>query len=400
MIGKWILTTALSSVCAVALSSENFAAEKPVGLVKGRFDHIETLLNHYKIPFDIIQFADLEKKDSLKKHSAVFFPCGMGRSLESNIDVSASGYYVQNVFLKDLQKKVETEKIRENIRDFISAGGSAYFSDFSYDILQLTYNCFDFYFNFPNLGISGRYATKLNGSLRLFLNREKADFFMPHEGWVLIQSVKDAEILAEGEVETPRGELRARIISLIQRGSGEIIYSSYHSSERNDEIMRYMIFRITRKEMLEHHTRVVSKWNQTITTEILDTILPGENVRSHAVILQKGKNTIYFYAEKGLFQVDLYTKDMKLVLSKDTGSSIFSIDVNAADSGEYILSLYGSGDYSYTPFAVITAAGWRLIPYVTAARVLFAFIAVFIVSVIITAYRLSHPKEIGGRIRR
>ncbi len=400
MTGKWIFTILLSATWVLALASKNFAVEKPVGLVKGRFDHIEILLNHYKIPFEIIQFNDLEKKDALKKYSSVLFPCGFGRSLESNLDVSASGYYVLNVSLKDLQKKIETEKITENVKDFISSGGSAYFSDFSYDILQKAYNCFDFYFNFPNLGISGRYATKLNGPLRLFMNREKADFFMPHEGWVLVKSCRDASTLAEGEVGTPRGALRAEIISMIQRGSGEIIYSSYHSSQTADEVMRYMIFRITRKEMLQHHTRIINKWNQNITSEILDTILPGENVRSHTVLLQKGRNTIYFYAAKGLFQVDLYTKEMQLVFSKDTGSNIFSIDVNAAHSGEYVLSLYGSGDYPYAPFAVITASGWRLIPYVTVARIFLACIAVFIVSVIITAYRLSHPKEIGGRIRR
>ncbi len=400
MIRKWIFTTVLSSACALTLVSENSAAEKPVGLVKGRFDHIEILLNHYKIPFEIIPFTDLEKKDCLKKYTAVFFPCGLGRSPESHIDVSASGYFVHSVSMKDLQKKIEMEKIYENIRDFIGAGGSAYFSDFSYDILQQTFHCFNFYFNFPNLGLSGRYPAKLNNPLRLFLNREKTDVFMPHEGWVLIQSVEGADIIAEGEVETPRGILNARIISLLTRGSGEIIYSSYHSSEHADEIMRYMIFRITRKGMFAYHTPTINKWNQIITSELLDAILPGENARSHTVLLEKGKNTIYFYAKKGIFQVDLYTKDMKLVLSKDTGSNNFSIDVNAPHSGEYIISLYGSGDYSYTPFAVITAAGWRLIPYVTAVRVIFAFIAVFIVSVIITAYRLSHPKEIGGRIRR
>lgn len=400
MILRMILITLLLASCGSAHAEEAPVQRKCVGLVRGRFDHIETLLNHYKIPFETIQFADLEKKDTLKKHIAVFFPCGLGRSLESNINVSASGYYVQNVSLKDLQKKVESEKISENIRNFISSGGSAYFSDFSYDVLQQTYNCFDFYFNFPNLGISGTYTAQLHGPLRLFRNRDRAECYMPHEGWVLMKSVKDAQTLAEGKVETPRGEMHAHLISMLQPGSGEVIYSSYHSSAIDDEIMRYMIFRITRKTMLEYHSSAVSKWNQDITSELLDSILPGENVRTHAITLRKGKNTIYFYAERGLFQIDLYTKEMNLVLSKDTGSNIFSIDVHAAYSGEYILSLYGSGDYLYAPFAVTAAAGWRLIPYITAVRVVLALLAIFIVSVIITAYRLSHPKEIGGRIRR
>ncbi len=383
-----------------ALYSHAIAAEKTVALVKGKFDHVEILLNHYKIPYDVIPFGDLEKKDSLKKYRAVFFPCGIGRSLESNITVSASGYYVQHVSLIDLQKKVETEKISENIRDLLASGGCAYFSDFSYELLQHTYQCFVFYFNFPNLGISGSYPARVHGGLKLFLGTEMINCSMPHEGWVLIKSMKDSETLAEASVDTPKGAMHAALLSTIHRGSGEILYSSYHSSNIHDEIMRYMIFRTTMKRLLEHHMPHINKWNQNKTTEIIDAILPGENLRTHTLILHKGKNTVYFYAEKGLFQVDLYTKKMELVLSKDTGANVFAIDVDAAYSGEYIISLYGSGDYAYAPLAVISAAGWRLIPYITAARLVLALLSIFIVSVIITAYRLSHPKEIGGRIRR
>ncbi|MCX7678967.1 MAG: hypothetical protein N2316_07085 [Spirochaetes bacterium] len=371
-----------------------------IGLVKGRFDQIEQLLDYYKIPYELIPFSDLEKKYALKKFHAVFFPCGTGRSLESNISVSASGYHIQQVQLKDLQKKINMSALSENIREFIENGGSGYFSDFSIDLVQRTYNCFEFYHDFPNLGISGKYSIKLSELLHSAINKKNIDVYMPHEGWVLIKRVNNGNTLAEGIANTPKGELNAIIISLLTRGKGEIIYSSYHSASKGDEIMRALIYRISKKSYLSYHMDEIKKWNQNPTSEIIDAILPGESVRTHRLTLTKGNNTIYFFAESGFFQVDLFTNAKQLVISKDTGKNIFSIDVHAIDPGEYFLSIYGNGNYLYVPYAIVVASGRRIIPYITPGRVLLGILALFIISVIITTYQLSHPKEIAGRIRR
>ena len=134
--------------------------------------------------------------------------------------------------------------------------------------------------------------------------------------------------------------------------------------------------------------------------ETIDALLPGEWSRTYLVKLARGKNTVYFYAEKGVFQVDLFDRDMNLVMSRDAAESAFTMDVRAVRDGEYRLAVFGTGDHFYTPYAVITASGWRLIPYVTVARVVIALAALFVLAVAVTAFQMSQPKKIGGRIRR
>jgi len=395
----------LASVIAAAFVSRGVFAdvqvtEKKIAVVRGQFDRVDTLLERYRIPHISISYNDLAKKGVLDNYRAVFFPCGVDKPIESNIDVTASGYYVRRVALKNPPPRIDRQAIFDNIREFVTRGGSAYFSDFAYDLAQGAFDCFEFHHDFPNLGMQGSYRADLEDELYRFTRRDRMDISMPHSGWVLLKSVRGARVLAKGVVETPRGEAGGPLVMLLDRGDGECVYTSYHSASAADEIMRYIIFRVAMGRMLKHYTGEIAKWNQSVRSETIDTLLPGEWVRRHYVNLSRGRNTLYFYAPRGLFQVDLFDREMNLVISRDADAGAFTMDVKAGYDGEYTLAVYSLGEHLYVPYAVVTASGWRLIPYITAVRVIMALAALFVLAVIVTAIRISNPKEIGGRIRR
>lgn len=391
---------------AVFCTAGHAAAEEPprqlgeVGVVRSQFDRVEHLLDRYHIPYTLLNYADLEKRETFGAYRAIFFPCGVSKPIEANIDVLARGYYVHKVLLKQDAPRVDKKKISENISEFIQKGGSGYFSDFAYDMVQDAFSCFEFHDDFPNLGMPGVYRADLGEQLYRFARRKTVEMSMPHSGWVLLRSVRDATILAEAVVDTPRGEKKGPLVMMLSRGDGELVYTSYHSENVLDETMRYALFRISMKQLLAHHDGEIRKWNQTVRSEQIDTLLPGEWSRNYYVTLARGKNTLYFYAEKGVFQVDLFDRDMNLVISRDAGESAFTMDVRAPYEGDYTLAVYGNGISHYTPYAVVSASGWRLVPYVTAGKVLIVLAALFALAVMITAFQISHPKEIGGRIRQ
>ena len=381
------------------LAGETSPYRAKIGVVRSQFDRVENLLTRYRIPHDLLSYADLEKKETFAGYGAIFFPCGVNRPVEADIDVFARGYYVHRVLLKRDSPKVDRQKISDNIGEFIRNGGSGYFSDFSYDLVQGAFGCFDFHHDFPNLGMPGIYRADLHGQLFRFARRKTVDMPMPHSGWVLLRLVRDAQVLADGIVETPRGEMKGPLVMIMNRGDGELIYTSYHSDSTYDETMRFAVFRMSMKGLQSHHKKEIAKWNQSLRSDVFDSLLPGESSRSYYVTLARGRNTIYFYAEKGVFQVDLFDHDMNLVISRDAGESVFSIDVRAAYDGDYTLAVYGTGDSYHNPYSIVAASGWRLIPYVTAGRVIIVLAVMFALAVLVTAIQIAHPRKIGGRIR-
>ncbi len=394
------ITTAVFIASCGLSPAEQTGTPGKIAVVKSQFDRVESLLNNYRIPHDMISYQELEKKETFLDYRAIFFPCGVTKPIETTIDVQARGYYVHKVLVKKELLKIDTELINENIRSFIRSGGSGYFSDFSFDLVQGAFNCLNFHYDFPNLGMPGSFDVKVKSLLYRFLRRDTARMSMPHSGWVVVKSAQDTDLLAEGTVETPRGDTEGRLIAHFTRGNGEFLYSSYHSSSPRDEIMRFMLYRTTMKPLLSHARAEISKWNQSMKSETLDALFPGEWSRSYYVSLEKGRNSVYFYSEKGGFQVDLYDRDMNLVISRDAGSGVFRMDVRAEYAGDHTLSVFGQGDLFHNPYAVVTASGRRLIPYVTAVRVIIVLIALFAVAVIITVIQMSHSGKVGGRIRR
>ncbi len=391
-------------ISAAFVSSKAFAetgaAGKKIAVVQGKFDRVEAVLAQYRIPHTVISYNDLAKKGSLDGYRAIFFPCGADKPIESNIDVTASGYYVRKVSLKTPPSRIDRQAIFDNIHEFVAQGGSAYFSDYAYDLAQGAFDCFEFHHNFPNLGMQGTFQADLTDELYRFTRRDRMDVHMPHSGWVLLKSAKNARVLARGNVDTPKGEAGGPLVLLLERGDGECIYTSYHTHSATDEIMRYIVLRIALGGSLKHYAGEIAKWNQTVRSDTIDLLLPGEWARRHYVTLSRGKNTLYFYAPRGLFQVDLFDREMNLVISRDADAGAFAMDVKAEYDGEYILAVYTHGEHVYVPFSVVTASGWRLVPYVSALRVLAALAALFVLAVIVTAFRISNPKESGGRIRR
>jgi hypothetical protein len=116
------------AAAAVFSWSRGLAQETPpyrgkIGVVRSQFDRVENLLTRYRIPYNLLSYADLEKKETFTGYGAIFFPCGVSRPVEADIDVFARGYYVQKVLLKRDTPKVDRQKISDNIGDFIPGPG-------------------------------------------------------------------------------------------------------------------------------------------------------------------------------------------------------------------------------------------------------------------------------------
>ncbi|HQO23450.1 MAG TPA: hypothetical protein PLM72_10245 [Spirochaetota bacterium] len=62
-----------------------------VAVVEARFDSVEETLRKYKIPFTIIPERMLENAEDLYQFDLIFFPCGIGISPETSINILSRG---------------------------------------------------------------------------------------------------------------------------------------------------------------------------------------------------------------------------------------------------------------------------------------------------------------------
>ena len=118
MFNWWLAILLMIFINASYLFGEKYNA-KSIAVVRSSFDKIEEVLEEYKIPYKMIFYADLEKKDTFKRYRALFLPCGMRKSLEENITVSSGRTGINSVSLND--KIMATVCMQKNKLDFDDA---------------------------------------------------------------------------------------------------------------------------------------------------------------------------------------------------------------------------------------------------------------------------------------
>ncbi|MCU0822101.1 MAG: hypothetical protein MUC95_06470 [Spirochaetes bacterium] len=366
-----------------------------IAVVSSKFDSVETLLKIYGVPYVMLKYEDLENESIFEKHTAIFFPCGIGSYVETNVNILSRGTSVQAVYLKDNYREIDKDKICTNIKRFVQNGGSAYFSDYSYEFVPDSDDIFRFFNGFPNMGVLGNLDIELDDELKIFCRRGRLNGFAAHSGWIAVRKVHGADVLASGKFKTIKGDKSGPVVVRLNTGKGEALYTSYHGSRDSEELKRYLIYRVCYKYLLDAVIDESAKWDQQVESTIIDSVREWEVCRLYPVPLVKGNNTIYFTADKGLFQIDLSDDDDNLIISIDKREKDFSFNVDCESDGYYILSVYPAYPRSSGVYSIALSKGIRIIPYYK--KILFILLAGLIIFIIFMIRKILGIRRFSGR---
>ncbi|MFH0977268.1 MAG: hypothetical protein V1874_15925 [Spirochaetota bacterium] len=391
-------------ICIIFLFFNQLAAPgnaekiKGIAVIKAKYDNIENTLHKYGIPHKIYNYNDLENKEIYDNHRAIFFPCGVENTIETNVNILSRGSRIHSVSLKKDFYQTNEEKIYRNIKSFVEDGGNAYFSDYSYKLFNEAFKSMDFFDDFPNIGADGTYILELQNDLRFFCKAKNIYADMSHNGWVAVRSISKSVTLAESTFNTIRGLRKGPVISLMKRGFGEAVYTSYHKAGGDDEITRYIIYRLTYKFLLDQLIEKTIFWDQDINCSIIDSIREWEYHRSYFVPVNKGNNTIYFVSNKGPFQIDVFDNEKQLIISNDLNSSEFHMNIKSDEYQLLNLKIYPSNPKLHGVYSIVSAEGIRFIPY---CRIIMYFL--LSIAIIMAVYWINKTigiKKFSGRIRQ
>lgn len=374
------------------------AGRRPdIAVVENQFDNVQKVLSAFGVRYKIIKLKDLEDPDVFSGYRAVFFPCGLGRPIETSITILSRGTSIQSVSLRQDYRETDEKKIRKNIKNYIYSGGLAYFSGFSFPLFNCEFGCLTFFDDFPFQGTAGPVVLTLSEDLEHFAQINSYTGNAPHSGWVAVKNVKGAEIFAGGTYETPKGTRIGPITFLIKKKKGELLYTSYHTEDPINPVTRFVVMRIVNRELLSSMESEAEKWDQEITTRITDTLLPWEHSRSYSLNLKKGRNTLYVKCVTGHFQLDICEKGKGILYSTQTWSREYHRNIKVSKSGTYLLHIYPAGAERLVPYAVVSGSGIRIFPYRR-----FIVLGILFIFGILTLYgigRVLNPRKYSGRLR-
>jgi hypothetical protein len=282
--------------------------------------------------------------------------------MEDSLDVYANNFRFKSVALKPDFYEIDKDKVARTLRRFIKSGGSAYFSGYSFEYLQKAFDMFEFFDNFPYMGMPARLEAIVFNDLSRFSMKNRMVLYMDHPGWIAVKSVRDAEVIAFASFETPRGMRSGPITFLAHRGGGEILYTSYDSTMFSD-FRRFNIYRVAGAHLLERLEDEASEWGQTVTGRIVSSIQNQEYAGMHRVDLARGSNTIYFYSERDFYQIDVLDRDHSLIESRDIMEREQIFAVTSAGDDYCFIKLYPYTNDRFGMYAVVSAAGMRIFPY-------------------------------------
>jgi hypothetical protein len=343
-----------------------------------------------------LAYRDLENPELLNAYRSVFVPSGIDNPMEESLDVYANNFRFKSVALKPDFYEVDKDKVARNLRLFVKNGGAAYFSGYSFEYLQRAFDLFEFFDNFPYMGMPARLETTVFSDLSRFSMRKKIALYLDHPGWIVIKSVRDAEIIAMASFETPRGMRSGPITLLAHRGSGEILYTSYDSTMFSD-FRRFNIYRIAGAHLLERLEDEASKWGQAVTGRIVGSIHNNEYADMHQIDLARGNNTIYLYSEREFYQIDVLDRDFSLIESRDILEREQKFSVTS-DADDYcFIKLYPYTNDRFGMYAVVSASGMRIFPYLY--HILGGFGLMALASIAIMLYRFFLKTGYRGRWR-
>ena len=367
-----------------------------IAVVKSKYDDVDLVLKNYRIPHDILSYRDLENPELVNAYRSVFVPSGVDNPMEESLDVYANNFRFKSVALKPDFYEVDKDKVARNLRRFVKNGGAAYFSGYSFEYLQRAFDMFEFFDNFPYMGMPARLETTVFGDLSRFSMKNRVALYLDHPGWIAIKSVRNAEIMAMASFETPRGVRSGPLTLLAHRGGGEILYTSYDSTMFSD-FRRFNIYRIAGAHLLERLEDEALKWGQAVTGRIVSSIHNFEYADMHRIDLERGSNTIYFYSEREFYQIDVLDRDLSLIESRDILEREQKFNVRSGADDYCFVKLYPYSNDRFGMYAVVSASGMRIFPYLYYILGGFGFTALAGIAVVL--YRFFLKTGYRGRWR-
>lgn len=333
-----------------------------IAVVKSRYDPVDVVLQNFQIPYDLIQFRDLENRELILRYDSLFVPSGVDNPMEESLDVFANVSHLKSVTLKPDFYEVDRDKVAKTIRRFVRGGGAAYFSGYSFEYLQQAFGLFEFFDNFPFMGMPARVEAVVDHDLARFCMKDRIALYLDHPGWVAVKSSKDSEIIAAATYETPRGMRTGPISVIARRGDGELLYTSYDSTVFSS-FRRFNIYRIAGAPLLNRLEAAAARWSQRITGRIVDSVHAGEYAGMHRLDLDAGNNTIYFFSARDRFQIDILDRNLSLIESRDLTDREQEFTVRSDTPDVCYIRLYPSSEGRFGMYAVVSAAGRRVLPY-------------------------------------
>jgi hypothetical protein len=367
-----------------------------IAVIKGRYDKVDTVLDNFHIPYDVLKLKDLENPSSVDGYRAIFVPSGIDTPLEESLDFFASNVRYKSVALKPDFYEVDKKKIARTIWRFIKSGGSAYFSGYSFEYLQAAFDIFDYFAGFPYMGMPARVEAVLDHDMARFSMKGRMALYFDHPGWIAVKSAKDSEVMAHASYETPRGVRTGPVSVFARRGRGEILYTCYDSTLFSP-FRRFNVYRIAGAYLLNPLEDMAKKWNQRITARLVDSIQRYESSRMYRIDLEKGRNAVYFHSAGDFYQIDFINRDKALIESHDLFERDQAFFITSKSNDFCYIRLYPSTPARYGMFAIVSASGMRIFPYFY--QIMAALTGALIIASAVAAYRLFLAKGYTGRWR-
>lgn len=361
---KFLQFLLIPLIMIICINSD-LSASGRIAVVKSRFDNIELVLDNYRIMYDLIEFKDLASNETFKKYDSIFFPSGIYSEYEDNIDVSWQGKDFTSVTLSKNFFELDKDAFRSNLKKFTKSGGASYFSGYAFKQLAIAYDYFDFFNDFPFMGIPGRIEADVKGDLARFSLKRKAALYMEYPGWVALKHVSHSDILAESNFMTPRGEKKGPISVLINDG-GEILYTSYYSTVYS-EFKRFNIYRIAGNYLKRQALDIVNEHSQAVTGIIIDSVMNGEASRTYYFNLREGNNTIHFLSDGAYYMFEIYDRNMSLIVLKDLHEVSQYYNMISLKEDYCFVKIYPADSGRFKMHSIISSYGTLIPPVVTLA---------------------------------
>jgi hypothetical protein len=375
-------------------SQKHVHGRNRIAVIRGRYDKVDTVLDNFHIPYDVLKLRELENPSSVDGYRALFVPSGIDTPLEESLDIFASNIRYKSVALKPDFYEVDKKKIARTIWRFIQGGGSAYFSGYSFEYLQAAFKIFNFFAGFPYMGMPARVEAVLDHDLSRFSMKSTMALYFDHPGWIAVKSAVDSVVMAHASYETPRGVRTGPITVCARRGRGEILYTCYDSTLYSP-FRRFNVYRIAGGYLLKPLEDTAKKWNQKITARLVDSIQRFESSGTYRIDLEKGLNAVYFHSAGDFYQIDIVDRDKALIESHDLFKKDQAFFITSKSKDYCYVRLYPSTRARYGMFAIVSASGMRIFPYFH--QIIAALAGVLLIASAAAAYRLFLAKGYSGR---
>ena len=226
------------------LATSECVGNVDIAVVTGQYDNIQSILNRLNIPFDEFSgYWNWEEEDvsaptehlelmrdpaRMASFDIIFFNCGMEDTWTLEPDII------------------------QNLKDYVTNGGSIYASDQAYYVLEGTFpEAADFVGNdeeqwSANMGTMGHVQGEIvSGALKGVLGKDSADINYDLDAWASVEAAGEAETLISGtfqymdmnsddfSMQTNTGPLAVRHTV----GDGVVLFTTFHNEPQLTEDM-------------------------------------------------------------------------------------------------------------------------------------------------------------------